>query len=248
MRPTALLLMTMLVGTGCSLFASLDGLTGGDDAPSPSGGDGGPAQVATPSDPTTGPKDAAAPAPSNGPSDASAPDGAAKDANAGPVCKATGFRTGLDATNLGGGTSWAEPQNGIDDDGKSSEALLTASSADSAFLRISRFQLGIPAGATIRGVTVRVKRSATGSGIRDAEVRLAPNAQVAGMSRQTTPIAWSSETVVYGGADDLWGLAPTPSLLNGDAFGVAIKARFTDTAGNARARINSVEIDVAYCQ
>lgn len=86
--------------------------------------------------------------------------------------------------------------------------------------------------------------------IVDREVRLVMDGTPGGASRSvagSTGWGTTKQTVTYGGSDDTWGTTLTPQVVNGDSFGVAIKARYTDTAGNSRAYIDGVEIQVTYC-
>ena len=62
--------------------------------------------------------------------------------------------------------------------------------------------------------------------------------------RQPWPLTLSH--VTYGGPDDTWGLSWTAGNLQSSSFGVSIQARYTDTAGDDRAHIDSVRVTIFY--
>ncbi len=110
---------------------------------------------------------------------------------------------------------------------------------------------GAPAGAVVRGARVSVRRMGTLSqAVRDEGVRLV----VAGASSPSVRLAdrtlWADafETATYGGPADLFGFA---ALSRDDvlhaAFGAAVQAAYAITAGNARAWVDGIGIEIFYC-
>jgi hypothetical protein len=92
-------------------------------------------------------------------------------------------------------------------------------------LRASNFGFAIPAGATITGVVAEIERNA-GNNNRHSEhtVMLLVDGSEAGTNKSdgsTIPQAKAFKS--YGDADDAWGLALTPDIVNASGFGVSFK-------------------------
>lgn len=113
-------------------------------------------------------------------------------------------------------------------------------------LLVDDFALDVPGRATIRGITVEVRRVGDAS-VADDAVRLFRAGQLVGAD-QGKPDVWSEEPewVTYGGSDDTWGEAWSSADLRSDAFGVALSAQYSEDAGNTRAYIDQVRVTVSY--
>jgi hypothetical protein len=117
------------------------------------------------------------------------------------------------------------------------------------FLLVDDFKLEVPAGATILGITVTVRRSAGGPDEAvDAGVHIIKGG-VQGSADRSSPTPWTGTEFVnvdYGGPSDLWGETWTPAEVNAADFGVALSAAFTQSAGNGRAYVDIVYVTVNY--
>lgn len=113
-------------------------------------------------------------------------------------------------------------------------------------LLVDTFRLGLPPHAVVRGIEVKVRRSA-GPSVADNSVRLVKAGEVVGADR-AAPEAWSAdlEWVTYGGADDTWGVDWAAADVNSTDFGVALSVAYGNVAGNSRAYVNQVQIVVHY--
>jgi hypothetical protein len=111
------------------------------------------------------------------------------------------------------------------------------------------FQLALPADATIDGIEVRVRRAAdSADSAVDAGVRLIKGMRVSATDL-SSPEKWPAgpfSEVTYGGATENWGETWTAADLNEGDFGVSLSARYTQTAGNARAYVDLIAMRIFY--
>lgn len=135
-----------------------------------------------------------------------------------------------DQTGIGTKT-WSNPTHAA---GSGTEPYATASVGTSTathYLFANTLGLAIPTGATIVGVEVAITRMATGF-IFDQAVTL----EIAGVpagSNLKTAFVWPSSfaAAVYGGPENLWGLASiTPAQANATNFGAGVSA-FSEFGG-----------------
>jgi hypothetical protein len=104
-------------------------------------------------------------------------------------------------------------------------------------LKVTGLGLGVPAGATIKGVQVTVFRGANRSGaVTDTTVQLLKAGVAAGSNKALSgfwpQIAWDSYVIprtggiktIYGSNTDLWGTTLTPTDINNSGFGVQFVA------------------------
>lgn len=98
----------------------------------------------------------------------------------------------------------------------------------SQYLRATGFNFAVPAGETIVGVEVTIRRERDGGSVgegRDYEFKLIVNNAVQGNNLNTL-VNWSSEAnFTYGGPTEIWGLALTPAVVNASDFGVAVAVK-----------------------
>jgi hypothetical protein len=136
--------------------------------------------------------------------------------------------TGGDDSSIGTGV-WSNTGNITADDGSSSTVNVFASTP-SQYLTATNFGFTIPAGATIEGIAIQVKKG--GAGATDNAVRLIKAGSVQSFD-ESSGTAWSSSPTYasYGGAADLWGGTWTPGDINASNFGFAISGQATSTVG-----------------
>jgi len=113
-------------------------------------------------------------------------------------------------------------------------------------LLADHFEMNIPNDATVRGVSVDVRRVGDDSVLDDA-VRLVKDGK-RGEAKRTVATPWSSEVawVSYGGAADLWDEEWTAADLNDPSFGVALSAAYSKNVGNTLAYVDQVRLTVSY--
>ena len=81
----------------------------------------------------------------------------------------------------------------------------------------------------------------------DDSVHILKNGVAVGPDRSKTA-RWPAELAYasYGGPSDTWGQTWTAADLQATGFGIAIAARYTETAGNDRAYVDFVRAQVYY--
>jgi hypothetical protein len=116
----------------------------------------------------------------------------------------------------------------------------------SEYLVVDGLGLGIPAGATIRGISATVARESEGTLVEDLAVRLV-RAGVIQSTDRADPGRWLSVLVyaTYGGATDLWGGTWTPADINHPDFGLAFAVQRTSGPGDI-AYVDHVRVIVQY--
>ncbi len=217
--------------SGCSLFTNLSSL---DD----------PGDTSAPRTETSAIPDGSA--------DAASPFDAAR-ADAGS-CSFRAVRGGPTAATTGGGPgpAWVFEGSLASEDDRGAHVDLTGtgtSNSVSEALIATGLGLGVPAGAEIRGATVRIRRRAPKSSnedVRDDDVRLTVNGQPAGDSRAAHP--WTDDflEIEYGGPTDFWGIPLTHALVNQSSFGVILRAKNFGSAGEAI--VEKIEVEVTFCE
>ena len=119
-----------------------------------------------------------------------------------------------------GNAAWTSPGNVTADDAANASVAVPAD-----YLVCYGFGFTIPVRATIRGVTVRVEASETGTGnsnyipqlVSAKTPTLIGSAKTAVTVNGTTPVISTN-----GSASDLWSATLTPAIVNGAEFGVAL--------------------------
>ena len=140
---------------------------------------------------------------------------------------------------------WTNPANASASDNSYATVSL-GNMQQSDYLQITDFNFNIPAGATITGIEVRVKRKASAnSQIKDDSVLLMKNGAI-GTTNKAGTVTWtiSDATITYGSSTDLWGDTWTASDINN--AGVAFAAQGTSTATTAS--VDYVSMTVYYTQ
>lgn len=119
-------------------------------------------------------------------------------------------------------------------------------SSNSAVLTATAFGFSIPAGSTIDGVYVEVRRQGASLAHSDQSVRLVIGGSAAGDNKAKSG-TWSTSdtTQTYGGAADKWGLTPSDSDINASNFGLAFQCK-NALGGSRTAYVDFIRITVYY--
>lgn len=118
------------------------------------------------------------------------------------------------------------------------------------YLNFTNFGFSVPGTATVIGVVVTVRRSATvnvsfpGTGDAVDENVLLIKAGARSGSDYASPDLWpgSYADKVYGGPADMWGNTLTPANVNAATFGVSLRAYITNYLANTETKVD-VSID-----
>ena len=133
-------------------------------------------------------------------------------------------------------------------DGTACYADVPSASRTSDILRVTNFKFNVPSDATIKGVTVRVKRRQSGSGpiAYDNLVKLVYNGNERGDNRASTDV-WpqSFATKTYGGSSTDWNANLTPAMVNSSTFGVDIQF-YNASSYSLSAFIDYIDIKIDY--
>ncbi|MFZ1812164.1 MAG: hypothetical protein WAU02_01395 [Candidatus Saccharimonadales bacterium] len=145
-----------------------------------------------------------------------------------------------------GSTAWTTPANAQLSDTVYAAASV-AKGIDSHYLQCVGYGFTIPAGATINGVTARVKRMvpSNNSQPNDKAIYLVINGTVGG-TNQSAGAAWTmtDTTVTFGSTSNLWGSALTSTVVNATNFGFAVS--YNATKNNTSGSIDYMDMDVTY--
>lgn len=134
------------------------------------------------------------------------------------------FPTSGTTVARGSGLDWTNPGNVVSDN--TTDATCAATDANgSDYLVAKTFGFSIPAGATIKGVLVRVEASEHTSGTEPLRAQLQNESGTLFGSEKTTSnegsISGTTKAVyTYGSTSDLWGATLTPAIVNDPDFGV----------------------------
>lgn len=154
-----------------------------------------------------------------------------------------------------GNVAFSNPSNASADDNNNAVASTVLSimgSAQSNYLKATGLGFAIPSHATICGVSVEVRKRATGvdasNHITDAIVRLVKAGVISGDNKATSSYWTETEQLyTYGGSSDLWGVTLTPDDVNNGNFGVVVSATFAGLLSTAlSARIDEIRVKVHY--
>jgi len=145
----------------------------------------------------------------------------------------------------------------VDNDSPAVATLNNSSSTRSRTLRNYGFDFAadIPAGSTILGIEVQIKRSGTtASRISDDVLYLTDNATVAnvtqriGSNRATAtgwPTAYAYES--HGGAADLWDATITAAMVRSTTFGLHFGAKYySGTSGTVQAWVDAISMRITF--
>ncbi len=152
-----------------------------------------------------------------------------------------------DASN-GGTKTWTNPSDAQGSANGINAYSLSMGPETSEYLKCTGYYSSIPATASITGISVTVRRYASGAQVKDSEVHLVKGGTILSDDR-ADPANWSSpgpgyEDKVYGSASDLWGTTWTPSDFN-STFGVALSARNTSLL-NRTPYVDNISVTISY--
>jgi hypothetical protein len=161
----------------------------------------------------------------------------------------TGAPSFTSASSGAGSVSWSNPGNAQTTNSSYATAVLTTSNRTSQYLE-QQGGFNIPAGATVTGIQVDVRRSATVANVlRDEVAQLIKGGSLAGNNQTgggSYNIGTTDSTVTFGGAGNLWGTTWTPAQINAGTFGFAYEMYHSNSGGSATARVDSIIITVYY--
>lgn len=152
----------------------------------------------------------------------------------------------------GGSEDWnntdrAQTQN------DSGATVLLGNSDESEYLRCTNYGFAIPAGATINGISVVIRRQVNrtdgGRVAQDNSVRLIQGGNVVGDDKASgTDYTTSWEAASYGSPTDLWGTGWTVADINSAQFGVVLAAEKNNSGGGEtqEVRVDLISISVRY--
>jgi hypothetical protein len=152
-----------------------------------------------------------------------------------------------------GGTfaGWTNSSNAGAEDGAEATISTYTDDTPSLSLRVTNFGFAVPAGATINGVTVEVKRRKTndlGFSTKDANVNLTKNGTAAVGTNKASATNWTTTLTfaTYGGAADLWGTTWTATEINASTFGVLLKVYDPIGGGGETANVDFIRVTVDF--
>lgn len=155
-----------------------------------------------------------------------------------------------------GSYSWTSPE-GVQFDDSDNYASVDAFAFGGVtnYLKASDFGFSIPAGATITGIEVVVKKRSqsllSGRETKDNSVKLVKSGVIGGNEKASSTI-WNNGFIfaytTYGSSSDLWGLTWTPSEINDANFGIVISAKRDsgNSANDILPEIDHIKIIVHY--
>ena len=161
--------------------------------------------------------------------------------------------TGVNTDNAGG-VAWGSPGSITAEDSTPASVQITVIGAWSDFLDGKSFGFAIPAGSTIDGIRLRLRKATTGPGAffyHDQSIRLLKAGAAHGNDKAAEDdwnwggnYKWGT----YGGAADLWGGTWTPADINNALFGGRVSCyRFSGTSG-IQAWADCIRITVWYTE
>lgn len=167
---------------------------------------------------------------------------------AAPRCTSTGWRRASSAENGPyAGPTWQDPPNVFESDDKFTRAVL--SSGDSSLLIARDFGFVLPAGATIRGITVEVERATLSGSLLDGKVVLIrPDAGPSSTNRARAETWLSTPMQFYGGDEDTWGENWLRSDVESASFGAALSVHLPDGVATAAAEVDRIRMAIRYCE
>ena len=128
-----------------------------------------------------------------------------------------------------GAVAWTNPGNVVSDN--TSDATCSLGTTGSDYLVTSNYAFtAIPDTAEIRGITVRVEASETGTGSSDYRAQLHSNTTPTLIGALKGPTTVNGTTKVIssnGGTTDLWSATLTPAIVKNSGFGVTIWSQDT---------------------
>lgn len=183
---------------------------------------------------------------------------AAPDPIDGALIKAPG--TVEDATGAGT-AAWSNPGNVKAEDGSCATAESSEkASKESHYLKATNLGFAIPSSASIKGISVEVRRKRKAlsvASVEDKRVRIIKGGTVKEAQDKAVSKGWgwSLAGQSYGGPEDLWGQTWTPSDINASTFGFALSVwlqAYENPLGGTfeygKAEVDAIKITVYYSE
>ncbi len=175
--------------------------------------------------------------------------GCAPSGTLGPF-SATSVSTATITLEAGAQTSWSGATNARLPDNSYATALMNPGSTTQYLVALS-FNVNLPAGAVVQGITVNIERSSTsGLATADYAVYLVKNTQIqfTGDNKAQTSLVWTTTdtSASYGGPTDKWGNTWTAADVTAGGFGVALAATYIGQTGSESARVDAIQVQVHY--
>lgn len=108
-------------------------------------------------------------------------------------------------------------------------------------IEVSDFRFALPADARVRGITVRIARTAE-NGIVTDSVSLPKGQSKTGNAWPEGPAEGPYQTATYGGSSDTWGTTWTAEEINDATFSVRLSV-----TGSGDGHADSLGVTVHYC-
>lgn len=134
------------------------------------------------------------------------------------------------AVDGGGSYAWHNATNVYAND-----CIFATENSDSSdfvtnYLKATDFDFNIPAGATINGIVVSIRKGYQGGYSVDSEIKLIKADNSLGTTNKADvsthyPYVFYQTVISVGSATDLWDLVWTPADINSSNFGVAVRTR-----------------------
>lgn len=153
------------------------------------------------------------------------------------------------ATYTGASGGWQYSGNAAGNTtSEANSSLGTSTTGYSHWLRAERYGFSIPAGSTITGIRVGIRRRANATNrVRDKDVLLKAGTIISPQNKATLQAYGTvAQTAIYGGPDDTWGRNWTPEQINADTFGIQFSATKYGSTLSAIAYVQAVDIEVFY--
>lgn len=150
-----------------------------------------------------------------------------------------------------GTVAWSSPASAIQaDDARATAVAVPAVSGQSNYLVATGFGFSVPGDATVLGFRVVFEGSAGAtSAIRVNAVRLVKGGVIGGEDKSPenqASFSTSDSAVTFGAVNNLWSQTWTPAEVNASNFGVAISMKNIHASTVTDARIDAINLVVAY--
>ena len=151
-----------------------------------------------------------------------------------------------------GTLAWTSPENARTSNDVYTNALALSAPITTNYLKGLDLSSGVPAGATILGVQIRIERRTSDPGVTDSVVSLVKGGTVQG-DNKAAGVDWPIGTsgtgaddayAIYGSDSDLWGLTLTAADVNAADFGLVLSAAIATAFRNAL--VDNVQMKVFY--
>lgn len=171
-------------------------------------------------------------------------------------CIGTGIANGSSFVMEGLGAAYSASPNvaSTDNNYATAEAAFNSLGESSTqYLKVSGFNFSIPSNALICGITVHIRKRASGTAsadtkVMDEEVKLIKDGTIIGLNKASST-AWPTDFVTesYSGDAAYWGVALTPADVNDPQFGIAFSGKLSSlVTAFPRAEIDHISMVVEY--